>query len=114
MTEKIEKSVEDTRKFMKMVAEHQGWELNPDEEFLDLLAEGLSTNWNRYGYYSCPCRDASGKKDLDKDIICPCDYCVPDQKEYGHCYCGLYLTKEFAASGQQTNSIPERRPEEKM
>ncbi|MBD3350477.1 MAG: ferredoxin:thioredoxin reductase [Candidatus Lokiarchaeota archaeon] len=108
-----EKNIDDTFKFMKMVADHQGWKLNRDEDFLKMLAEGLTINWNRYGYYSCPCRDASGDKDKDKDIVCPCDYCVPDQKEYGHCYCGLYLTPEFYESDKETQSIPERRPEEK-
>ncbi|RLI65492.1 MAG: ferredoxin:thioredoxin reductase [Promethearchaeia archaeon] len=104
------KTKEQTRKFMEMVAKKNGWHLNRDEEFLDMLADGLTTNYNRYGYYSCPCRDADGDKELDKDIICPCDYCVPDQKEYGHCYCGLYLTPEFYQSGKEPEAIPERRP----
>jgi len=52
-----------------------------------------------------------GLRDEDKDIICPCVYAKPDLEEYGQCYCGLYLTKELFASGKQTGSIPERRPE---
>lgn len=99
-----------TQKFMEMVADHHGWKLNRDSDFLDTLAEGLTTNYNRYGYYVCPCRDGDGDKELDKDIICPCDYCVPDQKEYGHCYCGLYLTQEFYETGKEPQGIPERRP----
>jgi ferredoxin-thioredoxin reductase catalytic subunit len=105
-----EKTIDDTRTFAEMVAKKQGWELHPDPSFLEMLLEGLTINFNRHGYYSCPCRDADGKKELDADIICPCDYCVPDQEEYGHCYCGLYLTREFAASGEMPRSIPERRP----
>lgn len=105
------KTTEQTLQFMEMVARHQGWQLNSDEEFIRMLAEGLTTNYNRYGYYSCPCRDADGIREKDKDIICPCKYCRPDQEEYGHCYCGLYLTKEFFDSGKKPQSIPERRPE---
>ncbi|MBN2155784.1 MAG: ferredoxin:thioredoxin reductase [Candidatus Lokiarchaeota archaeon] len=108
------KTLKDTEKFVFMVAEKQDWELHPDKEFLKMLCEGLTENWNRYGYYSCPCRDGSGSKITDNDIICPCDYCEPDQQEYGHCYCGLYLTKEFAATGKIPKYIPERRPEEKI
>ncbi len=107
------KSVTDAEKFATMVAKKQGWKLHPDDSFLKMLYEGLSVNWNRYGYYSCPCRDASGKKENDEDIICPCKYCVPDQKQYGHCYCGLYITKEFARSAKIPGYIPERRPEDK-
>ena len=104
------KTAEDTRNFMKMVASKQNWKLNEDEELIDILVEGLTKNFNRYGYYSCPCRDADGIKDIDKDIICPCDYCRPDQDEFGHCYCGLYLTIEFFSRGNPPDSIPERRP----
>jgi len=107
---KKKKKIEDTKKFMEMVAKKNGWKLNPDTEFIDSLIEGLTINYNRYGYYSCPCRDADGIKDQDKDIICPCDYCIPDQKDYGHCYCGLYLTQKFYDSGKEPQGIPERRP----
>ncbi|MHA1168721.1 MAG: ferredoxin-thioredoxin reductase catalytic domain-containing protein [Candidatus Hodarchaeales archaeon] len=95
-----------------MVAKKQGWKLNPDEELVDLLVDGLMINYNRYGYFSCPCRDATGDREKDRDIICPCDYCRPDQQEYGHCYCGLFLTPEFYESGNTALYIPERRPEE--
>ncbi len=107
---KKEKNIEDTRKFVEMVAKKNGWKLNPDAEFVDSLIEGLTINYNRYGYFSCPCRDADGIKEKDKDIICPCDYCRPDQKEFGHCYCGLYLTQEFYNTGKEPQGIPERRP----
>ena len=48
--------------FATMVAKKQGWELNPDAEFTKDLVEGLNTNWNRYGYYLCPCRDSDGSR----------------------------------------------------
>ena len=105
------KTVEDTKLFTEMVAKHQGWELTRDETLLQILREGLTTNWNRYGYFSCPCRLADGIREMDKDIICPCEYAKPDIDEFGYCYCGLYLSKEFFASGKPTSSIPERRPE---
>ena len=103
------KSYEDTRLFVTMVAEKQNWKLNRDSGHIDIIIEGLTKNYNRYGYFSCPCRDASGTKETDRDIICPCDYCRPDQEEFGHCYCGLYLTNDFFNSGREPQSIPERR-----
>ncbi|GAB4329021.1 MAG: ferredoxin-thioredoxin reductase catalytic domain-containing protein [Promethearchaeota archaeon] len=105
------KTPEDAKIFAKMVAEKQGWVVNPDEQLVQWLAEGLATNWNRYGYFSCPCRLAEGDREKDRDIVCPCAYCRPDQEEYGHCYCGLYLTREFASTGKKPGSIPERRPD---
>ena len=81
--------MDDARNFVTMAARHQGWELNRDEEFVGFLVEGLATNYNRYGYFLCPCRDTAGSRERDKDVICPCAYCRDDQRDYGHCYCGL-------------------------
>ena len=64
----------------------------------------------RYGYPSCPCRLASGEKDEDLDIICPCDYRDADVVEFDACYCGLYVSKEAAEGKKKIGKIPERRP----
>jgi len=104
------KEKKDAAAFIQAVAHHNGWETHNDPEFVDDLADGLAKNYNRYGYFLCPCRDGDGERSEDADIICPCVYAKPDQKEYGHCYCGLFLTREFAQSGKEPSSIPERRP----
>ena len=91
-------------------AEKAGYHLNPDEEFTKGLVEGLLVNEKRYGYWACPCRLADGKKELDLDIICPCDYRDPDLNEYGNCYCALYVSKAIKDGKEDTASVPERRP----
>ncbi|MHA1791981.1 MAG: ferredoxin-thioredoxin reductase catalytic domain-containing protein [Promethearchaeota archaeon] len=105
------KSREDIILFIKKVAKHDDWKICPDEDLFNILVDGLTINYNRHGYFSCPCRLAYGNKEQDKDIICPCDYCTPDLKEHGHCYCGLYLTGKFHLTGKIPSMIPERRPE---
>jgi ferredoxin-thioredoxin reductase catalytic subunit len=75
-----------------------------------MLAEGLTTNFNRYGYFMCPCRDSEGSREKDKDLICPCAYSHPDVEEYGHCFCGLYCDPTFLENGGIPKAIPERRP----
>ncbi|MFP4373073.1 MAG: ferredoxin-thioredoxin reductase catalytic domain-containing protein [Spirochaetaceae bacterium] len=107
-----EKTLDDTRRFASMVAEKNGWKLNPDTDFLEDLVAGLTENFNRYGYYLCPCRDGTGEREKDRDIICPCDYNVPDQKEYGHCFCALFFRPDYLEAGGEPQSIPERRPDE--
>jgi ferredoxin-thioredoxin reductase catalytic subunit len=104
-----DKSLEQTRTFAQMVAKKQGWVLNPDSGFTDSLVEGLTTNFNRYGYYLCPCRDTEGSREADKDVVCPCAYSWKDVEEKGHCYCALYLSPSFARSGQAPGGIPDRR-----
>ena len=78
-----------------------------------MFFEGLKTNEERYGYPFCPCRLATGKLDIDRDIICPCDYRDPDVAQYGACYCRLYVTKAVFES-QNLPEVPERRPKEKQ
>jgi ferredoxin-thioredoxin reductase catalytic chain len=78
-----------------------------------MFLEGLKANEDRYGYPSCPCRLATGNLDIDRDIICPCDYRDPDVAEYGACYCRLYVNKAVFES-QNLPEVPERRPAEKM
>jgi len=92
-------------------AEEGGYHLNPDRTFVRGLVRGLIRNRERYGYQSCPCRLATGDKQEDLDIICPCDYRDPDLAEYGTCYCALYVTGDVLEGGKEVRSIPERRPE---
>jgi ferredoxin-thioredoxin reductase catalytic subunit len=67
-------------------AEAYGYHLNPDTEFTKELVRGILLNNIRYGYWNCPCRLASGVKQEDLDIICPCDYRDADLTEYDTCY----------------------------
>jgi len=95
---------------LKREAESAGYYLNPDKAMVHELLNGLLVNQKRYGYPSCPCRLASGKKDEDLDIICPCDYRDPDLTDFNACYCSLYVSREVAEGKEKVGSIPERRP----
>lgn len=90
-------------------AEKGGYHLNPATEDTRDLVKGLLINEKRYGYWSCPCREATGNKQQDLDIICPCDYRDPDLYDYGTCYCGLYVSDEIKEGKKTIAPIPERR-----
>lgn len=91
-------------------AKQGGYNLNPDLEFSKSLIKGLLINESRYGYWACPCRLASGKKNEDLDIICPCDYRDADLNRYDACYCCLYVSDKIVRGEKKATSIPERRP----
>lgn len=91
-----------------------GYYLNPDQKFLQDLLEGLKQNEERFGYPTCPCRLGSGNLEVDRDIICPCDYRDPDVAEFGACYCALYVRKDVFEGKTTLQPIPERRPLEKQ
>jgi ferredoxin-thioredoxin reductase catalytic subunit len=95
---------------LKQEAESAGYHLNPDVEFTKNLVRSLIVNERRYGYWACPCRLASGIKEDDLDIICPCDYRDADLIDYGTCYCALYVTEVILNGDKEVGSIPERRP----
>ena len=87
-----------------------GYRVTPDTEFAKNLIRGLLRNEQRYGYRACPCRLASGKKEEDLDIVCPCDYRDADIEKYGACYCALYVDEAIATGIKPVTSVPESRP----
>lgn len=95
---------------LKKQVESVGYHLNQDVEFTKSLIKSILINEDRYGYEACPCRLASGDKEEDLDIICPCYYRDPDLRDYNACYCGLYVSGEILSGEKELNPIPERRP----
>jgi ferredoxin-thioredoxin reductase catalytic subunit len=107
----------DVEKLYAMLEKTQsalGYFFNADRERTMELLEALLKNKDRYGYMVCPCRLASGDRDNDKDIICPCVYRAPDVEEYGSCYCNLYVSKAWTDGTIDRDFVPERRPPEKI
>jgi ferredoxin-thioredoxin reductase catalytic subunit/glutaredoxin len=101
----VQKAYERLRKF----SEKKGYFLNPDIAFTKKLVKSLLENQKRYGYWACPCRLASGKREEDHDIICPCEYMKPDIDEFGACYCALYVSEQVFRGDRQAKTVPERR-----
>ena len=102
------------REYIGLVSQKNNWIINKDQSTLNELIDGLVKNKKTYRYQSCPCRLASGNRDLDRDLICPCDYASDDVMEFGACYCNLYLRIDFYETIKaEFVNIPERRPIEK-
>ena len=105
---------EGMKKYVEQVSKKNDWILNMDSNTFNDLIDGLVDNFQNYGYQSCPCRLASGNRELDRDLICPCDYAPLDVKEHGACYCNLYMRNDFYESIKKDYiNVPERRPIEK-
>ena len=106
--------VEKLYEMLKKIQEPKGYYFNVDKKRVFELLDALISNKERYGYMACPCRLASGIKENDGDIICPCVYRKPDVEEYGSCYCNLYVSAEWNQNKIPHKYVPERRPPEKM
>jgi ferredoxin-thioredoxin reductase catalytic chain len=107
-----EKKLSDVITFLDAVRKNQNLILNPDKRFVEEIASGLMENYNTAGYFGCPCRESWNNRKKDRDIFCPCDYCKPDIKEFGQCYCGLFVSEDVAANKKEVSSIPDRRDED--
>ena len=53
--------------YIKQVSKKNNWILNKDQKTLNDLIDGLVENKKNHKYQSCPCRLASGIRDLDRD-----------------------------------------------
>ena len=106
--------VEKLYEMLKKAQEAKGYFFNKDKDKVFELLRALIVNKERYGYMACPCRLASGDKEKDRDIICPCVYREPDIEEYDSCYCSLYVSEEWNEEKIPHEYVPERRPLEKM
>ena len=107
-------TAEELYHMLKKSQEPKGYYFNPDREAALELLGSLLVNKERYGYMCCPCRLASGDREKDKDIICPCVYREADVAEYGSCYCQLYVSREWQEGKIRRQYVPERRPPEKL
>ena len=99
---------------LRNIQEPKGFFFNKDKDLVSEILQDLLINKERYGYMSCPCRLASGDRDKDRDIFCPCAYRSDDVREYGSCYCNLYVSREWNEGKIKHDYVPERRPVEKM
>ncbi len=99
---------------LRKIQEPKGYFFNKDEEMTLALMDSLLTNKETYGHMVCPCRLASGIFEADRDIVCPCVYREEDVKEYGSCFCGLYVTSDWNEGKIEHRVVPERRPPEKL
>jgi len=107
-------NVEKLYEMLKNAQEPKGYFFPKDKERVFELLQGLLTNKERYGYMACPCRLASGNKDQDKDIICPCEYREADVEEFGSCFCNLYVSEKWNSGEIPVVYVPEKRPPEKV
>jgi ferredoxin-thioredoxin reductase catalytic chain len=98
---------------LKKNQEPKGYFLNKDKEWVLAILQDILINKDRYGYMSCPCRLATGDREKDRDIFCPCAYRPDDVQQYGSCYCNLYVSREWNEGEIDHNYVPERRPPEK-
>ena len=109
----VRTEVDDLYDLLEKAQVARGYLFNNNRERTFDLLRALLSNRDRYGYMTCPCRPASGNREKDSDIICPCVYREADVLEFGACYCQLYVSLEWNEGAVDHVEVPERRPADK-
>lgn len=74
--------------FVTNIAKMRGWKLNPDNETVTDIVNGLIAQYKKHGKPYCPC-EFNTEEDLSR--VCPCDNAQKDVDEKGSCNCNLYV-----------------------
>jgi len=90
----MEEAIQRSERLVRKYAGNSPYRLVPDEVVLRNLVRGLARNWVRHGLPLCPCKKVSGKREVDKYIVCPCKDHHDEIARDGSCCCGLYLKGE--------------------
>ncbi|MFC1847510.1 ferredoxin-thioredoxin reductase catalytic domain-containing protein [Chloroflexota bacterium] len=74
--------------------ENNDFMLNPDQELVSMVIDGLFANEKNCGLKLCPCRLRDGSKERDLELICPCSFKSQDTwQNEGRCWCGLFIKR---------------------
>ena len=75
-------------------SEEKDFMLNPDEEHVMIVAEGVLGNEKASGLRSCPCRISDSSYEKDIELLCPCNFKTHNTwKEEDRCWCGLFIRR---------------------
>lgn len=92
----MEFSPADFRGAIERFSEGQEFRVNPDEEKVSMLLEGVFNNERNHGLKYCPCRLTSKDFEEDLKIVCPCHFLIHEtyrDRDDGECWCGLFVKR---------------------
>ncbi|MDI6812911.1 MAG: ferredoxin-thioredoxin reductase catalytic domain-containing protein [Desulfitobacteriaceae bacterium] len=92
---KFRQEIRQHQEWMEKYAAKRGYTLNPHKMYRTNLIIWLEENKRLYHRQVCPCFEASGEAELDKQLVCPCTFCETDVETKGSCHCGLFGRAEY-------------------
>jgi ferredoxin-thioredoxin reductase catalytic subunit len=83
----------DFRKAIEKFAEGNEFQVNPDQEKVETLLEGIFNCEKNHGMKFCPCRLTTKNFEEDLKLVCPCNFRIHETYKHkvdGECWCGLF------------------------
>ncbi len=102
-SDEFQTTFELTRQFTDKVCEEHGFVYNPEDDVNESIQMGLTRNKLIYDKRYCPCFMVIGETQEEKDKadnrLCPCTPALEKEiPSQGHCHCGIFCTKEYVDS----------------
>ncbi|WP_331775252.1 ferredoxin-thioredoxin reductase catalytic domain-containing protein [Sulfurospirillum sp. 1612] len=91
-------------KWMEKYINQKQYALNPSWMMSTNLKIWLSEMDATFGKRFCPCFEPSSDADLNKKMLCPCEFIEDEIAEYGTCHCALFGKKDLSKEGWKASS----------
>lgn len=88
---------EEFRQAIECFASPNEFQVNPNEEKVSMLLDGMFANEANHGLKYCPCRLRTKDPFEDLKLVCPCNFIAHETyrgKEDGECWCGLFIRRK--------------------
>jgi ferredoxin-thioredoxin reductase catalytic subunit len=79
-------------------ARNRGWSVNPRWMIYTNLKLWIADSEAMYGRRYCPCYEPSDDAELDRKLICPCQFAQEEIDTTGWCHCTLFGRGDLTAT----------------
>ena len=96
----VTKTTMDREQFARAIVaftQKNEFQVNPDQERVAMLLDGVMANEQNHGLKYCPCRLSCGDYIEDLKLVCPCNFAVHETykgKPDGECWCSLFVRRK--------------------
>lgn len=101
---KYKEAAKKQQRWIEKYCEKNNYLMNPSWMMATNLKSNLCEMDATFGKRYCPCFEPSGDKELDKKMMCPCEYVEDEIKEYGTCHCALFGPADLDKAGWKASS----------
>ncbi len=91
-------------KWMQKYIAQNNYALNPSWMMSTNLKIWVSEMEATFSKRFCPCFEPSSDPELNKKMMCPCEYVEDEIKEYGTCHCALFGSADLDKAGWKESS----------
>ncbi len=101
---KYKESAKKQQNWLEKYAKQKNYALNPSWMMLTNLKSNLCEMEATFGKRYCPCFEPSADEELNKKMMCPCEFIEDEIAEYGTCHCALFGPASLSKAAWKASS----------